>query len=138
MEEVESLCLRIRGFLENGNPSLVSFPVELLARECLNNAVLHGSRSDAGKKIELRLWVGRVWVRLQVSDEGQGFDWRKPRSEGADTGSDATSGRGLLLYAAYAHRVQFNRIGNRITLWIPKKKQTEKSQSPKNQSGKEG
>jgi len=124
MEEVESLCLKIRGFMENGDPGLVSFPVELLARECLNNAVLHGNRGDAAKKIDFRLWVGRVWIRFQVSDEGPGFDWRKNRS--AEPDLDSTSGRGLPLYAMYANRVRFNRNGNQITLWVQKKRQTRK------------
>jgi len=93
--------------------------------------VLHGNRKDPEKKIVLRLWIGRVWIRLQVSDEGPGFDWRKKRKTDLDT--DATSGRGLQLYEVYAHRVQFNRNGNQITLWMQKKSQTKKSQS-----GKEG
>jgi anti-sigma B factor antagonist len=40
----------------------------------------------------------------------------------ADT--SASSGRGLQLYAMYAERVRFNRLGNRITLWIGKSKRT--------------
>jgi anti-sigma regulatory factor (Ser/Thr protein kinase) len=129
MEEVESLCLKIRDLLENGDPSLVSFPLELLARECLNNAVLHGSQKNAEKKIALKLWIGRVWLRLQVSDEGPGFNWRKKRGEQKDLDIEATSGRGLLLFAVYAGRVQFNRSGNKITLWVQKKAQTGKERS---------
>jgi serine/threonine-protein kinase RsbW len=129
MEEVESLCLKIRDLLENGDPSLVSFPLELLARECLNNAVLHGNQKNAEKKIVLRLWIGRVWLRLQVSDEGPGFNWRKKRSKERDLDTEATSGRGLPLFAVYAGRVQFNRSGNQITLWVQKKAQTGKERS---------
>jgi serine/threonine-protein kinase RsbW len=121
---VEELCVTMRAMLEKAGLGGVCFAVELLARECLNNAVLHGNENDAAKFVTLRLWVGRVWVRLQVVDEGPGFRWRAPREKGLDT--TATSGRGLDLYSLYASRVRFNRRGNQITLWIGKKKQAGK------------
>jgi serine/threonine-protein kinase RsbW len=93
--------------------------VELLARECLANARNHGNRRDADKSIVLSFSVGRQWIRLRVGDEGPGFNWRKAREMKSDI--TVASGRGLLLYALYAERVQFNRSGNRITLWISMK-----------------
>jgi serine/threonine-protein kinase RsbW len=124
MAEANSLCLNLRALLQDSGLRRPCFAVELLARECLNNAVLHGNRCNTGKSIVLRLWVGREWIRLQVSDEGPGFPWRKARKNQADT--SASSGRGLQLCALYARRVRFNRRGNQITLWINKKNPTGK------------
>jgi serine/threonine-protein kinase RsbW len=121
LAEVESLCLKIRALLQSNDLVEACFCVELLARECLNNAVIHGNRGDAGKLIELSLCVGRKYLRLQVGDEGPGFAWPEMRRKRLDT--VAPSGRGLKLYELYARRVQFNRSGNRITLWIGKKNQ---------------
>jgi anti-sigma regulatory factor (Ser/Thr protein kinase) len=115
----ESLCLRIRETLNANGLSRLCFPVELLARECLANARNHGNRRDADKSIVLSFSVGRQWIRLRVGDEGPGFNWRKAREMKSDI--TVASGRGLLLYALYAERVQFNRSGNRITLWISMK-----------------
>jgi anti-anti-sigma factor len=117
--DVEALCQKIRNLLQANDLSRACFPVELLARECLNNAVIHGNRKNADKSIALCLWVGREWIRLQVRDEGPGFAWRKTHQNRLDT--TASSGRGLQLYALYAERVRFNRSGNQITLWISKK-----------------
>jgi serine/threonine-protein kinase RsbW len=119
MTEVESLCLKIRELLQANHLFRACFPVELLARECLNNAVIHGNQKNADKSIELCLWVGRKWIRLQVRDQGPGFAWRKTHQNRLDI--TASSGRGLQLYALYAERVQFNSRGNQITLWISKK-----------------
>ena len=126
LAEADSLCLKIRSLLQANEIGAASFPVELLARECLNNAVLHGIENDAERSILLRLWLGRKWIRLEVSDQGPGFDWRNARNNGMDT--SVSSGRGLHLYALYAERVRFNRRGNQITLWVGKK----------NRIGKEG
>ncbi|MGA7340101.1 MAG: ATP-binding protein [Terracidiphilus sp.] len=126
LAEADSLCLKIRSLLQANEIGAASFPVELLARECLNNAVLHGSENDAERSILLRLWLGRKWIRLEVSDQGPGFDWRNARNNGMD--SSVSSGRGLHLYALYAERVRFNRRGNQITLWVGRK----------NRIGKEG
>jgi serine/threonine-protein kinase RsbW len=126
LDEVELLCLKIRDLLQTNGLAEACFGVELLARECLNNAVIHGNRRDADKSVGLCLWLGRAWIRLEVSDEGQGFAWRKAgRKRPAAT---AASGRGLQLYELYAGRVRFNRRGNRITLWISKRNQRAKGE----------
>lgn len=90
--------------------------MELLARECLSNAVIHGNQNNGDKTVVLSLDLGRTWIRLEVEDEGSGFPWRKALRKEPDTVTP--SGRGLRVYELYAQRVQFNRLGNRVTLWI--------------------
>ncbi len=119
MAEVDSLCLKIRDLLNGNGLSEVCFLVELLARECLNNARLHGNRNQADKSIELCLRVGREWIRLQIADEGPGFAWRRARKNKSVT--NVPSGRGLQLCWLNAERIQFNRSGNQFTLWISRK-----------------
>jgi anti-anti-sigma factor len=127
VDEVESLSLKVRGLLQGNGLSDLCFPIELLARECLNNAVTHGNRNAADKSVVLRLLVGREWIRLQVSDEGPGFASRKACQKRLDTAKP--SGRGLQLCALHAERVRFNRRGNQITLWISKRKRSGKEDS---------
>jgi len=124
VEEAESLCIKIRALLEAAGLAERCFAVELLARECLINAVVHGNGSAADKSVVLNLTVGREWIRLQVSDEGRGFAWRNARRKRLDT--SISSGRGLQIYALYAERVRFNRSGNQIELWVRKAKRTGK------------
>lgn len=124
MAEAESLCLRIRDTLQANDLSRLNFAVELLARECLANAIIHGNKNDDDKSIVLRLDLGREWIRLEVRDEGPGFRWRRVRGNKLNT--SVPSGRGLCLYQLYAQRVQFNRLGNQVTLWISRTNQTGK------------
>jgi anti-anti-sigma factor len=127
LEEAELLCLKIRKMLQNNGLSPLCFPVELLARECLANAVNHGNGNDANKSIVFQFSIGREWIQLQVSDDGPGFAWRKANQKTLNT--TETSGRGLRLYALYAERVRFNRLGNQITLWISKGNRIRKDDS---------
>ena len=116
LEEVEAVCLELRAFLAANGLAADSFAVELIARECLNNAVIHGSRGQARKKVRLHLRLGRRWLRLQIADEGPGFNWRLASRSAPEI--TATHRRGLSISNLYADRVAFNRRGNQITLWM--------------------
>jgi serine/threonine-protein kinase RsbW len=125
LKQVDVLCHEIRPLLKTEGLGPASFASELAARECLNNAVVHGNQSDAAKQVALRLHCTRQWVRLQVTDEGPGFDWRRARRRPLPDDQNM-AGRGLALISAYADRVCFNRHGNQITLWWCRKSQQEK------------
>jgi len=90
------------------------FTAELLMREALGNAIVHGSQSDPNNSVycAIRMKVGRLTV--SVSDDGPGFDWRGAQAHRAD--SCACSGRGLEIFRQYASRIRFNAKGNAITL----------------------
>ena len=116
---VDSVCREVRELIDRLGLVGNGFAVELLARESLNNAVIHGNRRDPGRKAVLELRLGREWIRLQVSDQGRGFSPRAVRAA-APCGPEAsaTSGRGLCIYRLYAERTSFNRRGNRVAFWI--------------------
>ncbi|MBS1802416.1 MAG: ATP-binding protein [Acidobacteria bacterium] len=116
LEEAEALLLRVRTFLQAAGASSIAFPVELLARECVVNAIVHGNRRNADNSVGFSLRVGRKWVRLEVSDEGAGFPWKDTIRK--RSGVRSRGGRGLHLCRLYADRVSFNQQGNRIALWI--------------------
>lgn len=92
----------------------VGFALELLAREALVNAVAHGCRDDASRKVHcaVRLREGRMTIVVQ--DEGCGFDWRSLWRREAGLAQD--SGRGLEIIRKYATRVRFNRSGNTVMI----------------------
>jgi serine/threonine-protein kinase RsbW len=119
LAEVDPLCREIRSLLEENGLAWVCFAAELVARECLNNAIVHGNRRDVGKKVALNLLIKRKWIYLQIIDEGLGFNWR--RATRAPLPEDtAVSGRGLSISALYADRITFNQRGNQVTVWLKK------------------
>lgn len=114
---IELVCEQIRGLLGRRHLEDVEFAVEVLARECLNNAILHGNHGLANARVNFGMRIGKKGICLRVTDQGPGFDWRKMIRHGvpADT---AVEGRGLMVASIYARRIAFNRRGNQVTLWI--------------------
>ena len=115
---VDSACRAIRTVLDNQQLGERGFAVELLARECLANAVRHGNAGNRRKRVQVRIVCGRKWIRLEIEDQGKGFDWRRLRLR--QPGEKSPSGRGLPIIYSYAGRVRFNRQGNQIKLWVSK------------------
>jgi serine/threonine-protein kinase RsbW len=71
------------------------FNLRLLVSELVANAVRHGRVQDEGT-VRVVARKGPQVVRVEVSDDGGGFDWQtRPQTYG---------GRGLPLIAALAHR----------------------------------
>lgn len=114
---VEQFCIEFRRHAEKHLDRPQRFTAELLVREALNNALVHGCRSDPGNyfRCALRLGVGRLTIA--VRDDGEGFDWRAVLQHRDDNAAaTAPSGRGLGILFRYATRVRFNEKGNAVTV----------------------
>jgi serine/threonine-protein kinase RsbW len=118
LAEVDGICREARALLAAHGQAGAGFSTELLLRELLNNAILHGNGLDDHKRVKASVRIGRKWIQLRIADEGPGFDWRSARQVLPD--ADAVSGRGLAITMLYARRIRFNRLGNQVTIWIEK------------------
>lgn len=80
--------------------------IGMSVRECMVNAVVHGNRYNARKKV--RLTVSRTADRLTVAigDEGEGFDISTLPDPLANENLLRHSGRGLLLIQAFMDEFQ--------------------------------
>ncbi len=117
LADVDRLSIEVRSLLRRGDLSHLAFSVEVVARECLNNAVLHGNADLRGARVTLELYRGPHWLRLRVADEGPGVPAyvRRNRPVAAE---DEPNGRGLEMIRSLGDRVRFNRRGNTITVWF--------------------
>src|SRR5262245_4256691 len=48
--------------------------IELAVHEAVINAILHGNRGDAGKRVEVEIAVEADGLVIEVRDRGAGFD----------------------------------------------------------------
>ena len=80
--------------------------IGMSVRESMVNAVVHGNRYNARKKV--RLTITRTPERLAVviADEGEGFDMTSLPDPLADENLLRHSGRGLLLIQAFMDEFQ--------------------------------
>lgn len=105
---------RMRLFLEERGGSEHLFALSLLAREALNNAMIHGNARSADKAVFFRLRVREGGVDLEIEDEGPGFPWAEHLQAISDV--DAERGRGHEIFRHYARAVRYNAKGNALVL----------------------
>lgn len=114
LEAIESFCAEFQHWRSETCPELDAFSAELLLREALTNAVVHGSANDRTGRIScvVRAKPGRIIMAIQ--DAGPGFDWRSAWHR--DAFSTDTRGRGIGILRRYSNAVRFNPKGNSVTL----------------------
>ena len=92
------------------------FGVHVAVEEALVNAIKHGNRYDPDKSVRVVSHVSPQRVRIEIEDEGQGFDPDTVPDPTQDENLELPSGRGLMLMRAFMNRVEFNAVGNRVVM----------------------
>jgi len=93
--------------------------IGMSVREAAVNAVVHGNRYNAQKRVHLEVWKDAEGLTICISDEGVGFDVRKVPDPTAEENLLRESGRGLLLIQAYTDEFQVRRLhpaGTAVTM----------------------
>ena len=116
---------KVEGFLEKVNEAaqldeIQMNKVMISLTEAANNAILHGNKSDASKKVHLTCEMLPGWLLFVVSDEGKGFDPDKVVSPLKDENLLRASGRGVFLMKTLMDKVEFehNTDGMVVRLWL--------------------
>ncbi len=114
LDALEEVCREFRAISGGLPDSSCRFAAELLLRELLTNAVIHGCRSDPSRQVVCVVrWRARR-LTIAVEDDGDGFDWRAALRRQA--AASCCSGRGFEILRKYATRFRFNRSGNAATV----------------------
>lgn len=87
--------------------------VSMAALKAVENAIVHGNKCDAGKKVSLAFGTWQRGVYVEVSDEGQGFDVEAVESR---LESDEMLGGGLFFMHSLADHVRFAEGGKKVRL----------------------
>ena len=92
------------------------FSVRLAVEEALVNALKHGNGRDVDRSIEVHCRVGSDLIRVEIVDEGDGFDPSEVESSCEEGNILTPNGRGLDLMRRFMDRVEFCGVGNRVVL----------------------
>ncbi len=92
------------------------FAVHLATEEALVNAMHHGNGFDAEKNVHFVCLLGGDRVRIEITDEGRGFDPAALPDPTCDDHLHTPCGRGVMLMKAFMSRVEFNALGNGVTM----------------------
>lgn len=115
---MDDVTAQIQHFLDAHVPDEdVSFRTALVTSEAITNAVEHGNGLDEAKRVTVRIAPNLPEVRVEVTDEGPGFDPASaPRTELGDF--TAEGGRGLTLMYELSDDVSFEDEGRRCVLVV--------------------
>jgi serine/threonine-protein kinase RsbW len=92
------------------------FGVHLAVEEALVNAIKHGNQNDRTKKVHIIYKMSDTHVRIEITDEGPGFDPGDVADPTDDENLELPSGRGLMLMRSFMSLVEFNERGNGVIM----------------------
>jgi serine/threonine-protein kinase RsbW len=84
--------------------------------EALANAMLYGNCRDPHKRVRVEAHLTPREIRVQVTDEGRGFDPGAVRDPTLPANRVRPGGRGIFLIRQLMDQVEFNESGNSITM----------------------
>ena len=108
-ELVEAMCER------EWSPRDV-FRVQLAFDEAMVNAIRHGNRFDPNKTVAVEIRCNCETVEISIADQGSGFDPSTVPDPRDEELLEVPGGRGVLLISELMTNVQYNDIGNQVTL----------------------
>jgi len=84
--------------------------------EAVNNAILHGNRSNPEKIVEVELSFENNSLQIKVTDEGTGFRPEKVPDPTTPENIEELNGRGIYLMSHLADVIEYSKKGNSVTM----------------------
>ncbi|HDP94156.1 MAG TPA: ATP-binding protein [Candidatus Aminicenantes bacterium] len=84
------------------------FQIEIALREVINNAIVHGNRSDPEKRVNVSFSWNSEYLRIRIRDENpEDVDFERLVREAEQKDVLSPSGRGMLLMQSYMDSLSF-------------------------------
>ena len=84
--------------------------------EAVNNAILHGNRSNPEKIVEVELSFENNSLQIKVTDEGTGFRPEKVPDPTTPENIEELNGRGIYLMSHLADLIEYSKKGNSVKM----------------------
>lgn len=114
VENLDRLCVELRENLGDRRLEAELFACDLLLREVMLNAIMHGCPETSEGMVSCKLSFFSDGLQITVQDEGCGFDRNVWLVRPYDPDKD--SGRGLMIIRRYADRFRYNYSGNCLSV----------------------
>ena len=117
VDEAEDLIVKVAekaGFDEDD-----LHKIAMSVRETMVNAVVHGNRYNAHKKVRVTVSNGPGRLEIKIADQGEGFELQDIPDPLAEENLLRNSGRGIFLMKAFMDEVRVRRAepaGTEVTL----------------------
>jgi serine/threonine-protein kinase RsbW len=84
--------------------------------EAVNNAIMHGNKSDDRKKVDIEITYKKENLTIKVSDEGKGFVPETVPDPTIQQNIESENGRGVFLMSHLADKIKYSKKGNSVTM----------------------
>ncbi len=84
--------------------------------EAVNNAICHGNKKNPDKKVRIETYTDNECLIFSISDEGNGFDYKKLPDPTKEENLEKPYGRGIFLIANLTDKYEFQDNGTKIIL----------------------
>jgi serine/threonine-protein kinase RsbW len=84
--------------------------IGMAVRESMVNAVVHGNRYNANKKVRFSVSKNSESVTVRIADEGEGFNFENLPDPCAGENLFRSSGRGIFLIRSFMDEFQIRRL----------------------------
>ena len=92
------------------------FGVHLAVEEAVVNAIKHGNQNDRNKFVHIVCKTSPTHLRVEITDEGEGFDPTDVPDPTDVENLELPSGRGLMLMRSFMTSISFNEKGNCVVM----------------------
>lgn len=119
--EVDNLSNYLDEALKDVKISAEKYNNILLAlTEAVNNAIVHGNKNDIHKQIQLEFIITDSYIKVIVTDEGEGFDLNKVPDPTLPENLLSEHGRGIYIMKHFVDElsVEKTNTGNSLILKI--------------------
>jgi len=84
--------------------------------EAVNNAIIHGNKLDRNKIVNVNVFTSRQKIKINVRDEGRGFDYNKVPDPTSPENIENIHGRGVFLMQKLSDGIEFRHNGSEVEL----------------------
>ena len=84
--------------------------------EATNNAIIHGNNSDPKKNVSIKIELEEKELKVQIEDQGIGFDYQSVPDPTAPENIENVNGRGIFLMEKLSDKMEFTRNGATVEL----------------------
>ena len=84
--------------------------------ESVSNAIIHGNKQDENKKVDLELSVAHKEIIIEVTDQGNGYDFNNIPDPTLPENLEKPGGRGVFIMKTLCDKIKFYDSGRKIKL----------------------
>ena len=92
------------------------FGIHLAVEEAVVNAIKHGNQFSSDKTVRVSYHLSSDHLRIEITDQGCGFNPESVPDPTDDDNLECPSGRGLMLMRSFMSVVRFNDQGNSVLM----------------------